>query len=1415
MSGSGRGRLKGTQEGASESATARKVEGVKISPNKSSSAEKSGNGSCASSTTRSSVTSPLSSPPQEAVAPPSALDNESANATVGDSDGRQIPSSSITHVPSSSETRVVEPQPPLVPTREGHPAVVRTALGLDTGVSIPTLSGGVVGSGQDDDHHPIAPAAREVNFESGARVYDANAVALPPLTSLPLGLSHLQDEGYGTLDPLHAPRGNNIPSLPLNPYSDSTGSLDRHARGTNISNTSSSVADSRPALFNNPVIVASPNDDGADVHKNAPDVHKNAPDVRANASADVHKNAPADVHKNKNAPDVRANAPADVRANIPADVRANIPADIHLGDDGKRIEAPAGGTHSDRYLGSHKDTQGQTFARTFPRTFARTFLLTFVGTFAQTAVGRLRPFPSTFARSFLRMFARSFLRMFAQTLGQRLSLAFRQQPADVPSIIPPDVSAGVSAEVHADDPAGIHVDDPTGSHAGPHNKTPVSTHGQANVAAHDCSNASVDVCADSGVASLPEAADSVDPWFMPGADSGGEDEGDGGDQKAIGRISDANLKVVRDGFAEVQVLAKGVAAKTGLSASQVFDLWASTNQRTHVKSNPWNLYSSYFKDHQEEELARLETPVAEADVNVYVRRRCYKKFLEVYGEEDAKVLLKSHRRLQVVQGTQTAGERKSSFRKASAKLSELLNTYESLYGFSGILALVGSNANSDAGLAVVHETKDAAGFFEIRCRTDLNGVLTQLKAHICNNASLALVDKLFGANHSESSAHPTAKGVPSGTRDRIAAPTAGSTTTAGQKRRSVQVDTPSLKQLLALGQKELAAWIVEHFCKLLNSLDIPNLTWKSFPWKSLGSIFVSRKVCLHHWPEGIPFPPIAEHKVAKGGKSSSKEKYVRSIHNLSREHLDFLLRAVVNESYAIYFTVSTSEEFDTDLEPVALGEPPLHSSRHTHGRRWFADGREDRLGLPRRRQPSIPSTESDNEDDGDSSDDGASKPQLPHLAKTKEKTKAKAKAKARATRTQKRKGTEAVVESSDSDQSSHSRNSSLAPAQGRRQGNPFHRVPIAIPTSPITSKPLRSQSRPDYMEISDEEPIPPNLPSQSTSLPTAPQVPKPRAVAKRKLEPSETTSGSLEASSSKGKGKEREHAEDSYAARPYKRARADQPHHPTPVLDQQFAGGSSSYDLSSTRSNDLSNDRADDRADDRPNDLSNDRSNDRADDRSNDRADDRSNDRADDRSNDRADDRSNDRADDRSNDRSHDRADDRSNDRADDRSNDRSYSTATTQEGSSIPKASTSTNPPSQREPHGSQGNVFNASGVSYPSQGAYNGGHHEGTWNLYPPYYLQYAYPPGYPSQPFGAGNPTGPAQHPHAGGSGAPAIYYHPSSSSSLATPMHFNGPLPPGMPAPAFYSSCTWDPWDALPTAYAIPGPTSNGGPAIYFR
>ena len=80
---------------------------------------------------------------------------------------------------------------------------------------------------------------------------------------------------------------------------------------------------------------------------------------------------------------------------------------------------------------------------------------------------------------------------------------------------------------------------------------------------------------------------------------------DSDEEGAPGRISGASHEHIQNGFLEVQRLAKQVAKETGLSASQVWHQWASASQRTHTKRNRWNLYGMYFKDHEEQERARL------------------------------------------------------------------------------------------------------------------------------------------------------------------------------------------------------------------------------------------------------------------------------------------------------------------------------------------------------------------------------------------------------------------------------------------------------------------------------------------------------------------------------------------------------------------------------------------------------------------------------------------------------------------------------------------------------------------------------------------------------------------------------------------------------------------------------------------
>ena len=96
-----------------------------------------------------------------------------------------------------------------------------------------------------------------------------------------------------------------------------------------------------------------------------------------------------------------------------------------------------------------------------------------------------------------------------------------------------------------------------------------------------------------------------DPYGSVDDTDGDVSEDDDG-HVAKGRISKADWGVINEGLAEVRRQANVVAAKTGLSSSQVLRQWTLASRRTHVGRNMWNLYNKYFKDHQAQELARLD-----------------------------------------------------------------------------------------------------------------------------------------------------------------------------------------------------------------------------------------------------------------------------------------------------------------------------------------------------------------------------------------------------------------------------------------------------------------------------------------------------------------------------------------------------------------------------------------------------------------------------------------------------------------------------------------------------------------------------------------------------------------------------------------------------------------------------------------
>ncbi len=78
-----------------------------------------------------------------------------------------------------------------------------------------------------------------------------------------------------------------------------------------------------------------------------------------------------------------------------------------------------------------------------------------------------------------------------------------------------------------------------------------------------------------------------------------------GDTKAVGRVSKANKAIIKNSFNEVIDIARQASKQTGLSVGQVYDQWNGKRTRHNIKSNKWNSYQVYNREHAAQERARL------------------------------------------------------------------------------------------------------------------------------------------------------------------------------------------------------------------------------------------------------------------------------------------------------------------------------------------------------------------------------------------------------------------------------------------------------------------------------------------------------------------------------------------------------------------------------------------------------------------------------------------------------------------------------------------------------------------------------------------------------------------------------------------------------------------------------------------
>ena len=141
-----------------------------------------------------------------------------------------------------------------------------------------------------------------------------------------------------------------------------------------------------------------------------------------------------------------------------------------------------------------------------------------------------------------------------------------------------------------------------------------------------------------------------------------------------------------------------------------------------------------------------------AVVTPAVRRECYEAFKQKHGSKTDQIL-ESFREFQIARNgqQQTSGQRKQVFKKAETKLVELVSaatsitlhlsclnksqvdSLQELHGFAAVVALIGNVVNSDSGLAMVHETKNALGVCFQPRETSVR--LAQILTRACRSSS--------------------------------------------------------------------------------------------------------------------------------------------------------------------------------------------------------------------------------------------------------------------------------------------------------------------------------------------------------------------------------------------------------------------------------------------------------------------------------------------------------------------------------------------------------------------------------------------------------------------------------------------------------------------------------------------------------
>ncbi|KAG0695220.1 hypothetical protein DFH29DRAFT_790485, partial [Suillus ampliporus] len=120
------------------------------------------------------------------------------------------------------------------------------------------------------------------------------------------------------------------------------------------------------------------------------------------------------------------------------------------------------------------------------------------------------------------------------------------------------------------------------------------------------------------------------------------------------------------GFVDIEQSFLELSGSTSIPVQQVINLFLKSRGRTTVNTNFWNIYArSYFKDHTEQELARvgLQVPADGGSPGMPIRTKCYDLFKEAFPDK-YKDILSIHNEVKMLSTSpQTVSQRGQEFQK--------------------------------------------------------------------------------------------------------------------------------------------------------------------------------------------------------------------------------------------------------------------------------------------------------------------------------------------------------------------------------------------------------------------------------------------------------------------------------------------------------------------------------------------------------------------------------------------------------------------------------------------------------------------------------------------------------------------------------------------------------------------------------